>query len=157
MRKIAFIFWCFIAAVGIAILLVVDDYRKTKRIESILFSGEFIDAEIFLEVRKEKTYNSKSGYHSNSIKFKGVYVLKNMDNGKCYVGQSIDVFNRVFAHLSGRGNGDVYADFKYGGNFSVVTLPFSDREFDSLNEMERAFIDYFDSSKNGYNKTKGNY
>ena len=156
MRKIVFIFWCFVVAIVIAILLMVDDYQKTKRIEDILLSGEFIDAKTFLKVRKEKTYSSKNGYHSNSIKFKGVYVLKNVDSGKCYVGQSKDVLNRVFSHLSGSGNGDVYADFKYGSNFSVVTLPFVDSKFNNLNEMERVCIDYFDSAKNGYNKTKGN-
>lgn len=151
-----FIVICIILSIAIAIILMVIDTMKTKRIESILLSGQFIDAETFLKVRKEKTYTSKQSYHSTIIKYAGIYILENTDKNKHYVGQSKDVFSRVFAHLSGRGNGDVYADFKYGDNFKVIILPLNNSEFNNLNDMERAFIDYFNASQSGYNKTRGN-
>lgn len=31
-----------------------------------------------------------------------------------YVGQSVNMYKRVYNHLTGHGNGDVYADVKYG-------------------------------------------
>ena len=65
---------------------------------------------------------TKQGYFYNHSA--GCYVIlifnKYVKNGRfdkyenVYVGQSIWVENRVHNHLIGKGNGDVYADVKYG-------------------------------------------
>ena len=36
-----------------------------------------------------------------------------------YVGQSTRVVGRLIQHLTGCGNGDVYADYKYGDDFEL--------------------------------------
>lgn len=90
----------------------------------------------------------------NYMTFSGVYVLKNLTLNKNYVGQSVDVHKRVASHFMGRGNGDVYADYKYGNKFEIILIPFQE-PWKSLNSMERDMIDYYNAER-GYNKTKGN-
>lgn len=90
----------------------------------------------------------------SSATFSGVYILKNLTLNKNYVGQSVDVYQRVAAHFMGRGNGDVYADYKYGNEFEIILVPLQ-QPWSSLNSMERYMIDRFNAKK-GYNKTKGN-
>lgn len=86
--------------------------------------------------------------------FAGVYVLINKKNNYHYVGQSVDVISRVSSHFQGRGNGDVYADFKYGCPFEVILIPLQE-PFNTLNELEREMIRYYGADRQ-YNKTKGN-
>lgn len=93
---------------------------------------------------------------SNSSTFSGVYVLLNKTKGINYVGQSRDVYGRVKQHTTGYGNGNVYADMKYGDIFAVKLLPLKNSGFDSLNELEKYAIDAFDAYKYGYNRTSGN-
>lgn len=93
---------------------------------------------------------------SNSQTFAGIYVLLNKTKGINYVGQSRDVYGRVKQHTTGYGNGNVYADMKYGDIFAVKLLPLKNSGFNSLNELEKFAIDAFDAYKHGYNRTSGN-
>lgn len=68
-----------------------------------------------------------------------------------YIGQSVNVFQRVHNHFNGKGNGDVYADIKYGKYAYVRIVPVKAKR---LNEMEIALIGAF-SATDSYNKTKG--
>lgn len=86
----------------------------------------------------------------------GVYVLHNIADDKYYVGQSVRIIDRVTQHLTGRGNGDVYADFKYGRTFTVALIPLNGSGFDSLNELESQTIKAYGAYVNGYNRTRGN-
>lgn len=86
----------------------------------------------------------------------GVYILINKTKGLNYVGQSVKAIQRVSAHLSGRGNGDVYADFKYGDTFYVKIIPLNKTNYNTLDELERAMIETYGSYRHGYNKTRGN-
>ena len=88
--------------------------------------------------------------------FTGVYILHNVDKGKYYVGQSIRVLSRITQHLTGHGNGDVYADFKYGDCFTVSTIPMQGSGYQSLNDLERDTISAYDAKDRGYNMTRGN-
>ena len=88
--------------------------------------------------------------------FTGVYVLHNLTKDMYYVGQSIKVIDRVGQHFTGHGNGDVYADFKYGDEFEVSTVSLVDSGYGSLNDLERDTIAAYDAYNNGYNKTAGN-
>lgn len=93
---------------------------------------------------------------SNSPTFAGVYVLLNKTKGINYVGQSRDVYGRVKQHTTGYGNGNVYADMKYGDIFAIKLLPLKNSGFNSLNELEKYAIYAFDAYKYGYNRTSGN-
>ena len=88
--------------------------------------------------------------------FTGVYVLHNKTKDMYYVGQSIKVVDRVGQHFTGHGNGDVYADFKYGDEFEISTVALADSGYDSLNDLERETIAAYDAYDHGYNRTAGN-
>ncbi len=88
--------------------------------------------------------------------FTGVYVLHNKTKDMYYVGQSVKVIDRIKQHLTGHGNGDVYADFKYGDDFEVSTVSLTDSGYGSLNDLERDTIAAYGAYNNGYNRTAGN-
>ena len=88
--------------------------------------------------------------------FTGVYVLHNLTKDMYYVGQSVKVVDRVGQHFTGRGNADVYADFKYGDEFEISTVSLADSGYGSLNDLESDTIAAYDAYNNGYNKTAGN-
>lgn len=82
-----------------------------------------------------------------------IYVLKNLANDFYYVGQSINVYRRVNQHFSGKGNGNVYADYKYGQDFQVNIIPV---EKGRLNEIEFNLIKILNANgAKGYNISKG--
>ena len=88
--------------------------------------------------------------------FEGVYILHNLTKDMYYVGQSINVAERVKNHLKGKGNGDVYADFKYGDMFEVILIALEDTDYVNLNDLERHCIAAFHAYEKGYNKNRGN-
>lgn len=89
--------------------------------------------------------------------FTGIYVIRNLDKDMYYVGQSVKVLNRIIVHFSGNGgNGDVYADYRAGDHFTVSCYSLTQSGYESLDDLERIFIEKFDSYEHGYNKTRGN-
>ena len=106
----------------------------------------------------ETTDSFKSKYQKmkgnlKNLDYSGIYVLKNLTNDYYYVGQSVNVFKRVNQHFSGKGNGNVYADYKYGQDFQINIIPV---EKFRLNEIERQLIKILNASgANGYNISKG--
>lgn len=86
----------------------------------------------------------------------GIYKITNLINGKCYIGQSVDIYERWHQHK--------YADYKesvihtaikkYGiENFSFEIIEKIHQA--ELNEREIYWINYYDSYNNGYNCTTG--
>ena len=67
-----------------------------------------------------------------------------------------EVLNRVNSHFTGKGNGDVYADYKYGDYFTIKMIALDKSGYTSLNELERNTIMTYDAFASGYNKTRGN-
>lgn len=68
-----------------------------------------------------------------------------------YVGQSVNICQRVHNHFTGKGKGDVYADIKYGKHVYVRFVPCKKKE---MNDLERELIDFFNAT-GSYNATKG--
>lgn len=99
----------------------------------------------FFELRKKNPEN-----------FTGVYILNNTTKHKYYVGQAIRIFSRVNNHFTGKGNGDVYADYKYKDNFTIRLIPLSKSGYTSLDKLEKDMIAKFKANTTGYNKTAGN-
>ena len=58
--------------------------------------------------------------------------------------------------IFGLGNGDVYADYKYGDKFTIKTIKLENSGFRTLNELERNTIKTYSAYSRGYNKTRGN-
>ena len=125
---------------------------EKHRVDNILYTIQDRSIEIstyeFFELKKTKLVDVK--------KVKGVYILHNYQNGKYYVGQSKSVFDRVNNHFTGKGNGDIYVDYKKGDRFTIKMIPLSGSGFYDLDSLERHFIEYYHAYDRGYNKTRGN-
>lgn len=128
--------------------------KKTKqKIKELADNTLEITPKEFFEIK-----NSKTGRKSivKQYDFAGVYILYNSTKNMYYVGQSVNVFKRVNNHLTGHGNGDVYADLKYGDDFKIKMIALANSGFNTLNTLERNTIMTYNAYAKGYNKTKGN-
>ena len=99
-------------------------------------------------------------------RFAGIYKITNTINGKCYIGQAIDVRDRLMVHANNKHDRKlvIYKAFeKYGiDNFEARILLIintfgktKDEIKKELNYHECFYIDLYDSYKNGYNMTPG--
>lgn len=121
--------------------------RRKKEIARKIETVSAITPQEFLDIKREL---------GHKIVFSGVYIIYNVTKDKPYVGQSKNVFQRVQSHLTGHGNGDVYADYKYGDQFTIKMIDLTKTDFQSLNELERYCIKVCKAYEKGYNKTQGN-
>ena len=97
----------------------------------------------------------------------GIYKYTNNKNGHAYIGQSIDIKQRQYAHKSSAFNpksSDYNSQFhqairKYGiDNFSFEILEEiepSEYSASILNELEKYYIEKYDTFHNGYNASEG--
>ena len=120
--------------------------RELELIRGLGDSTAEITPDVFFNIRNR---------HPQSD-FTGVYILHNSTKEKYYVGQGKSVYKRVNAHFTGHGNGDVYADYKYGDNFTIKMVSLASSGINTLDELERKMIDAYNAYSNGYNKTRGN-
>ena len=135
-------------------ILRIKSQRELHRELDYLAQGTLsLTVDDFFALKKEVSQNLKS---NSSINMKGIYILHNERDDLYYVGQATRLAERVTNHFLGRGNGDVYADYKYGAEFTIKMIPLQATQFDTLNELERHYITYYDSFENGYNRTRGN-
>ena len=126
---------------------------EIERIRSFAKSSIEISPKEFMDLRKNGFRSERSGIDKNAP---GVYILYNKTKNLYYVGQGQRVFERVNMHFTGRGNGDVYADHKYGDLFTIRVIFLAGSGCKTLNELERKTITAYDSVAHGYNKTHGN-
>lgn len=145
--------------IGIVLFIVLMDGGKkaeiNKKIEDLANNTLEMTPEEFLKMRKASFDKHHSSYAMKK-NFAGVYILFNQSKNMYYVGQGKQVFNRVNAHFTGKGNGDVYADYKYGDKFTIKMIALENSGFSTLNELERNTISRYNSYYKGYNKTRGN-
>lgn len=85
----------------------------------------------------------------------GVYLITNKTKRMHYVGKSIHVRDRVFAHFSGRGNGDVYHHLMSGDQLTVRFYPHNKNQYQSIEELEYHLIRIYEANTKGYNRQKG--
>lgn len=91
---------------------------------------------------------------------KGIYVFHNTNNNKYYVGQSKNLYKRIFQDHFDYKTGmcknpsfcDDYNLNKHNFNFAFKFL----NTKDELDQQEKEYIALFDSFNFGYNKTSGN-
>ena len=135
--------------------------KKDEQLKTKLKNSEFIYYKEF--ERNWILYRNKKGgetgykYYDGS----GCYVITiydekvrdgNYENySNIYIGQSINVCQRVHNHFTGKGKGDIYADIKYGKH-AYVRITHCPKE--KMNELEKDLIRIF-ASTSSYNKTKG--
>lgn len=141
-------------------------YKKTKGMWSSskrIFTNEEVETKIQQEIERagnkvnsdlfesEKENLKKKGFNSP-----GVYIFSNLKNGKKYVGQSVNILNRVSTHLKGRGSSGLNLDRINGDKFTIQLIKLEGSQFSTLNSLEKHYIKEMESYKKGYNKTRGN-
>lgn len=127
-----------------------------KESDHALHDQKELTPETFFRVRKRSMKSFKNTSTRQTFAFMGVYVLHNKTKNKHYVGQGKNVLDRVNQHLCGRGNGDVYVDYRNGDEWVIKLINFDDCHFETLNDLERHTIQVYDAYHRGYNKTRGN-
>lgn len=138
------------------IFCVVRTNSIKKQITDLANNALEITPEQFFKIRNSSNGGRGHKHISSQYDFAGVYILYNHDKNMYYVGQGKSVFNRVNNHFTGHGNGDVYADYKYGDEFTIKMIALENSGFHTLNELERNTIATYNAFSNGYNKTRGN-
>lgn len=131
--------------------------RKIKKQIHLLANNEIsMTPEEFFKMRNKSFGKQGRPHYALQYNYEGVYILYNSTKKMYYVGQAHKVLDRVNAHFTGKGNGDVYADYKYGDQFIIRTIELSKSGFKTLNELERQAIMTYNAYAKGYNKTRGN-
>lgn len=104
---------------------------------------------------------------NNAPKYAGIYCFKNTINGKCYIGQAVKLRQRLRHHWNHWQNEQyahlyIYRAFKKYGieNFELIILDtfVCALNYDvkpKLDELEKKYIQEYDSYNNGYNMTLG--
>lgn len=128
--------------------------RSRRKIKKLAREAEEFTPEEFFQLRRQKGRGKQ--YLSTRYDFAGVYILFNRTKNMYYVGQSINVFRRVNNHFTGHGNGDIYADYKYGDLFAIRMIPLKGSGFANLDSLERDAISTYRAYYKGYNRNRGN-
>lgn len=130
--------------------------RLARRIAQLAEGARAVTPAEFFEMREKAFGDPGTPLYNEEKDFRGVYILFNEDKNKYYVGQGVRVLSRINTHFSGRGNGDVYADYKYLDRFTIKVIPLAGSDYATLNQLEKATIEYYDAFASGYNRTRGN-
>lgn len=128
--------------------------KINRKVKSLSRTKVELTPQEFMKLRAQ-TFGASRRRH-DKLNFEGVYILFNSTKNMYYVGQGKKVLDRVNMHFTGKGNGDVYADYKYGDEFTVKIIGLKHSGYRSLNALERDTIATFGAYAKGYNKTKGN-
>ena len=143
------------------LLLAFIENRKKNKLKREIYSGKFLYYKDFEQrwIISDSKEKSRTGFKYEDGP--GCYVItiyhrpvkhKNWDKYEnIYIGQSINVCQRVHNHFNGKGNGDIYADIKYG---KYVYVRFIRCEKEEMNDLEKELIATFNATSS-YNKTKG--
>lgn len=147
---------CVITAFLIALWVHRRRLRIERKIKRLAEGALEMTPKEFLAMRAETLGRHERKLYAETKEFAGVYILFNKKKNKYYVGQGERVLQRVNSHFTGKGNGDVYADYKYGDPFTIRMIALKGSGFRTLNELERNTIKTYDAFSKGYNKTRGN-
>lgn len=140
------------AAAGMLILLILILHNTrpiSKKIEHRIRRRKYISQERFF-----------ASWKDDKKDFPGCYVILIYDRklilhplhyDDIYVGQSVNVRRRVFSHLMGHGNGNVYYGLKSGCKVYVLIQKCRKKK---LNQAEKELIAYFHATSS-LNMTKG--
>lgn len=143
-------------SIGIITFRILKKRKINKQIDELANNTSEMTPEEFMEMRSVSFGGKGRPSYALTKNFAGVYILYNKTKNMYYVGQGKQILNRVNSHFTGKGNGDVYADYKYGDSFSIKMIALENSGFNSLNELERNTITRYNAFSNGYNKTRGN-
>lgn len=147
---------CVVTAFFVALWVHRRRLRIERKIKRLAAGTLEMTPKEFMEMRAETLGKHEKKLYAETKEFAGVYILFNKKKNKYYVGQGERIMQRVNSHFTGKGNGDVYADYKYGDPFTIRMIALKGSGFKTLNELERHTIKTYDAFSKGYNKTRGN-
>ena len=150
------LFWYFVLLFGFSVLMGLVNLARTSKVKKLAKGAIEITPQEFLKLRKQTKGNRNHKGAMTKNNFEGIYILYNQTKNMYYVGQAKKVLGRVNNHFTGKGNGDVYADYKYGDSFTIKMIPLKGSGFSTLNSLEKNAIASYNSYAKGYNKTRGN-
>lgn len=118
-----------------------------------------------LETTLDTTSDFKPLKNISSLEYTkivGCYIIRNTENGKCYVGQSKDVMRRIKQHFKGTvPNNPIFAEDYYTSKnpnkedlFEIKVIELQTK--DELDQTEKELIEEYDAYRTGYNGTQGN-
>lgn len=145
-----------ISAISSFVIPIIKTVYVKDKIEKLADSTLEITPQEFFRIKNSSNGGRGRAHISTQYAFEGVYILYNHTKNMYYVGQGKNVFQRVNSHFTGHGNGDVYADYKYGDEFTIKMIALENSGFETLNELERNTITTYNAYSQGYNKTRGN-
>lgn len=145
-----FLFCALMVFVVPPVIQIIKTQKRKNRLKGIVSGAKTLTPKQFFTLRQS--------YHGRmtNLEFEGVYIIYNLDKKMYYVGQSVHVPSRVNAHFTGKGNGDVYADYKYGDRFEIRMVKLQGSGYNRLDDLERELIDMYHCCEKGYNRKKGN-
>lgn len=138
----------------------IDEIAKIRSIEPMLRNKEALNKVIW-KVYYEKPVNDLIGRVVGSTLKMGIYKITNLNDEKCYVGQSRDIAARWKQHIKrGVGAETPTRNKLYPAMLSIGVENFTFEIIEEctateLNEREKYWINYFQSKEYGYNVTAG--
>lgn len=131
------------------------EMKIRHQVHQLADNSLILTPEQFFKLRNQSSGGQGRAKIANRYNFAGVYILHNETKNQYYVGQAKRILNRVNNHFTGKGNGDVYADYKYGDKWTIRMIALDESPFQTLNELERYTIQAYDAYTKGYNKNRG--
>lgn len=138
-----------------------EDVELLRSIEARLHIAEAVNKVIW-KTYYERPYNDLVGRVLGKAVHTGIYKITEIDTGKVYVGQAVDVADRWRQHIKrGLGAEPVTQNKLYPAMRALGPEKFrfeliEDCPREKLNERERYWIDFLGSKEFGYNVTGGN-
>lgn len=92
----------------------------------------------------------------------GIYKITNITTGQCYIGQSVNIQDRIKQHckcglgIDASATNKLYKNMQDFGIWNFTFELLEECSKDQLNEKERTWIEVYQSDKYGLNSTKGN-
>ena len=138
-----------------------SDIEALNKIKSVLHQPVILSKLIWSTYFQKQTTELCNRIFGAGTKC-GIYKITNLTSSQVYIGQSVNIQDRVKQHIKcGLGidapaMNKLYKAMQDDGvwNFSFELMEECPR--DQLNEKERQWIEMYQSDKTGYNSTKGN-
>lgn len=148
-------FWMYMLGIGLLLLFIAFGlFLHTVQMGSTWISADEFRQDWLIDRKKRRGYKYQEHAGCYVIatyqeKPETVQDLQHYDH--VYVGQSLRVYQRIYSHLCGRGNGEVYGDIKYGMHAYVRVVKCRAKE---MNELEKTLIAQYHATAS-YNRTSG--
>ena len=137
-----------------------EEIKRLREVEQYLRQKEPLNKVIY-KCYYEKPLTSMIGRVLGNRKITGIYKITNLDNGMCYVGQSVDVADRWRQHVK-RGVGaepvtqnKLYPAMKSIGVENFMFELIEECKGNELTPREKYWTDFYQAQAYGYTVKKG--